>query len=168
MAVLRKLRRMMITLNQQNFTAGDAQWKIPECWRDESHESHRKKCQLNLTACPTRSNASVSERWEQRGSKCPIRLAHAQVDSSVRRGTPRASRELPRIPRTYSCTSSLQFKCYRGYFCIEMSEKRPPLADSGCPPGAVGSARDAGGRLGCKQRGKRVRASDAAGGDAGR
>jgi len=67
--------------SKQNLTDGDARWKIPECWRDESHESHRKKCQLNSTACPTRSNASVSEGWEQRGSKCPIRLPHAQVDS---------------------------------------------------------------------------------------
>ena len=70
--------------SKQNLTGGDARWKIPECWRDESHESHRKKCQLNSTACPTRSNASVSEGWEQRGSKCPIRLPHAQVDSARR------------------------------------------------------------------------------------
>ena len=69
--------------SKQNLTDGDARWKIPECWRDESHESHRKKCQLNSTACPTRSNASVSEGWEQRGSKCPIRLPHAQVDSEL-------------------------------------------------------------------------------------
>ena len=68
--------------SKQNLTDGDARWKIPECWRDESHESHRKKCQLNSTACPTRSNASVSEGWEQPGSKCPIRLPHAQVDSA--------------------------------------------------------------------------------------
>ena len=34
---------------------------------------------------------------------------------------------------------------YPGVFCIEMSEKRSSLADGGCPPGALGFARDAGG-----------------------
>jgi hypothetical protein len=34
--------------SKQKLTDGDARWKIPECWRDESHESHRKKVPIKL------------------------------------------------------------------------------------------------------------------------
>ena len=134
--------------SKQNLTDGDARWKIPECWRDESHESHRKKCQLNSTACPTRSNASVSEGWEQRGSKCPIRLPHPRVDSpDAASAGASAGRSLGRRGRTQTSAprASLSSRCASRAHApppiSPPSESAPPPWLRAAPGRRIGSGR---------------------------